>query len=395
MSATQRVDTAPASRAGILCAKPRVHLRFLDGFRGVAALYVVLYHARLQVWPDFSGADGPRGLTRALTGWLGFGELAVTCFIAVSGFCLMLPVLGNHGILGPGGTRRFFFRRARRILPAYYMALFLSIAIVAGLIAAHGNNLAGRPLPITNGGILSHLALVQNFQIGTLLQINGPLWSIAVECQICLFFPLLILARSRFGMVTVLGVAYLMTLVLQSRVQETQYKGLMPLYYFVFLLGMFAAEVAVGLRKRAFIWMAGAMSALLLGMFLFPGLRFIADINVVVGFWCFSILIVCTQWPRSWVSRVAGWSPIATIGTFSYSLYLLHGPLQQLLWFEILLPMKLGKVLTFATGLTVGTGLIVAFAFEFHLMFERPFFSTFLKASTPLEIEPALVQSQT
>jgi peptidoglycan/LPS O-acetylase OafA/YrhL len=385
MSETQGTDTAPVSRADTPRGKPRVHLRFLDGFRGLAALYVVLYHARMQNWPDFSGANGPKGWTYALTGWLSFGELAVTCFIAISGFCLMLPVLNNNGELA---ARRFFFRRARRILPPYYMALFLSIAIVAGLIATHRNDLAESPLPITTAGIVSHLFLVHNLHTSTLLQINGPLWSIAVECQIYLFFPLLVLARRRLGMLPVVCGTYLLTLLLQSHVQETQYKGLMPLYLFVFLLGMYAAETALGPPKRAFIWMAGAMSALLLGMFLFPQIRFIADINVVVGLWSFSMLVICAQWPRLWVSRAAGWPPIATIGTFSYSLYLLHGPLQQFLWLDILLPMKLGNMLTFVIGLTVGTGLIVAFAFVFYLFFERPFLSAFLKASTPLEMEP-------
>jgi len=92
MIETPGTESAPASGGGRLRAKPRVHLRFLDGFRGFVALYVVLYHAKLQNWPEFSGAPGPTGWTRALTSWLSFGELAVTCFIAISGFCLMLPV---------------------------------------------------------------------------------------------------------------------------------------------------------------------------------------------------------------------------------------------------------------------------------------------------------------
>jgi len=109
MIETPGTESAPASGGGRLRAKPRVHLRFLDGFRGFVALYVVLYHAKLQNWPEFSGAPGPTGWTRALTSWLSFGELAVTCFIAISGFCLMLPVLGNNGTLGGGGRGGFTF----------------------------------------------------------------------------------------------------------------------------------------------------------------------------------------------------------------------------------------------------------------------------------------------
>jgi peptidoglycan/LPS O-acetylase OafA/YrhL len=371
-----------------------VHLRFLDGFRGFVALYVVLYHAKLQNWPEFSGAPGPTGWTRALTSWLSFGELAVTCFIAISGFCLMLPVLGNNGTLGGGGARRFYFRRARRILPPYYMALFLSIAIVAGLGAEHRSELPGSTGQMTTAGVLTHLALVHNVNTSTLLQINGPMWSIAVECQIYVLFPLLILARRRFGILPVVGAIYLLALVLENQVRDTQHKGLMPIYLFVFLLGMYAAEFALGPPKRALIWISGAMAALLLAMLLFPQLRFIADINVVVGILTSSILVICTQWPGMWVSRVASWRPIVTIGTFSYSLYLLHVPLQQFLWLDILLPMKLGKVLTFTLGLTVGTGLIVVFTFLFYLLFERPFCSAFMKASTASELESSPAPSQ-
>ena len=145
---------------------------------------------------------------------------------------------------------------------------------------------------MTTAGVLTHLALVHNVNTSTLLQINGPMWSIAVECQIYVLFPLLILARRRFGILPVVGAIYLLALVLENQVRDTQHKGLMPIYLFVFLLGMYAAEFALGPPKRALIWISGAMAALLLAMLLFPQLRFIADINVVVGILTSSMLVI-------------------------------------------------------------------------------------------------------
>src|SRR5579871_2999498 len=105
---------------------PPDRLPFLDGLRGLAAAYVVLHHAALEV----PAVGLPR--TAALVhGLFRHGHYAVAVFIVLSGFCLMRPVLRNpsHGL--PGGFLAYVGRRARRILPAYYAALGVCWMLIA------------------------------------------------------------------------------------------------------------------------------------------------------------------------------------------------------------------------------------------------------------------------
>ncbi|WP_348262105.1 acyltransferase [Telmatobacter sp. DSM 110680] len=362
--------------------KPRVHLRYVDGFRGFAALYVVLNHAFLQTWPGnlYGAAFAPQGTVAFMTHWLDFGTSAVTFFIAISGFCLMLPVLGNQGTLGPGGARGFFYHRARRILPPYYAALLLSIGLVATLIGSYTHSVYDASLPMTKFGIFSHFVLIHNLQQTTIDQISAPLWSIAVESQIYLLFPLFVAIRLRLGMEAVLGGSFLLSMVLLSMVSGTTHKGLMPVYIFVFAMGMYAAEVAVGPRRILFVWMGCAAGLLMLGMFfVVPALQRFALSDVVVGVVSMCLLITCGHWPNNPLARVASSKPIVRIGKFSYSLYLVHFPVQQVLWKYVVFPMKLGQVTTFGIMATAGTGLIIIFAYGFYLLFERPFTTVFIE----------------
>ena len=353
-------------------ASSRIHLGYVDGLRALAALYVVLGHAWLQSFPGQGADDVATGLTLTLMGWLNHGIFAVAFFIAISGFCLMLPILGNEGSLGSGNARRFYLRRARRILPPYYVALLISIALVATCLGRPTQSLFDVSIPMTKAGIISHLLLVHNLYNKTSSNISLPLWSIAVECQIYLVFPLLIAIRRRFGMPIVLAATYLVSVTLQTIVEKTPYWGLKPLYLLIFALGMYAAEVARGPKKRRFIWI-GCIAAVLVIWLVRSGLATSGLTELAVGVVAMSVLIVCSHWPWSLIARISSIKLVAAIGIFSYSLYLIHFPLLQLIWLYLVLPLKLSRLSTFIIMATAGTFLIVVLAYGFYYFFERPF----------------------
>jgi peptidoglycan/LPS O-acetylase OafA/YrhL len=352
--------------------QPESRLRYVDGFRGLAALYVVLHHAWFQSWPKSIYGDVPTGWTATLTGWLEYGHFGVTFFICISGFCLMQRVLQNEGTLGSGGARRFFLSRARRILPPYYIALALSIALAISM-PGRTHSLYDKSLPMTTAGVISHLALVHNLHESTASQISGPLWTIAVECQIYLLFPLLVAARRKFGMQAVMFGTFFVSIVLLGPVAETRYRGLSPHLLFEFAMGMYAAELSIGPRRRSVIWLAWTTVALIVCMFQSPGLRTALITDLMVGLVAATLLIDCAQRPRSVIARVMSSPSVAGLGVFSYSMYLLHFPIQQVLWLRVVLPARLERVVTFGIMATFGTGLIVAVSFVFYWWFERPF----------------------
>src|ERR1041385_1529951 len=78
-------------------ANSRVHLAYLDGLRGLAALYIVLYHAQSML----SGLPSKVDLGLSV---ITLGRFSVTIFIVLSGYCLMLPVASSHTQQLKGGT---------------------------------------------------------------------------------------------------------------------------------------------------------------------------------------------------------------------------------------------------------------------------------------------------
>ncbi|MDQ2798826.1 MAG: acyltransferase family protein, partial [Armatimonadota bacterium] len=165
-----------------LTSAPRLRLEFLDGLRGLAALYVVLFHA-FQTTTQVTASDTPT-LDAALI-WR-IGHPAVSVFIVLSGFCLMLPVVRAGGGTLRGGVRDYLARRARRILPPYYAALLLSALFLA---AAHFARYHSRPslhdkvlaLHLSPGSLLSHVFLVHNLNSIWVETIDVPMWSVATE----------------------------------------------------------------------------------------------------------------------------------------------------------------------------------------------------------------------
>ena len=354
-------------------ASGKGHLAYVDGMRALAALYVVLNHAWLQSWPVDSYGDHPQGLLLTLTSWLNHGVFAVVVFIVISGFCLMMPAAKRDGTLGAEGARGFFLRRARRILPPYYAALALSIALGAGLLAARTHTLYDESRPITTWGVVSHILLVQNLHLRTLYQISSPFWSIAVECQVYLLFPLLLLLRRRMGNAAVLGGTYMAGLMVSDVVDGTPYMGLSPMYPFYFALGMFAAEVIRGKRTQLYMWIGASAAIVFLALSMKSILLKMLWAHLLVAICGMCALIVCAQWPRNPLARFCAWRPIAWVGSFSYSLYLIHFPVQQLIWQDLVRPLGWSKVATFWVMATAGTALIVLISWGFYLVFERPF----------------------
>ena len=109
-------------------APSRVRLDYLDGVRGLAALFVVFHHAHAEL--EYRYPDTLRKLLHA-TKFLSWGHFSVATFIVLSGYCLMLPVAKSADGTLRGGFLDYISRRARRILPPYYITLALALAMIA------------------------------------------------------------------------------------------------------------------------------------------------------------------------------------------------------------------------------------------------------------------------
>jgi peptidoglycan/LPS O-acetylase OafA/YrhL len=170
---------AAASQAerpvGVATSTP--YLPELEGLRGVAMLMVLIYHTAAAL-------GGGRPMTgewvSPLLAFVRAGnEFGVPLFFVLSSFLLTLPFLRAAASGPPVSVRRYFERRALRILPAYYAA------VVAGAVvsAAHVTDLT-RALP--------YFLFLNSFSgvAQPLLPFSHVWWSLATECQFYLVLPL-------------------------------------------------------------------------------------------------------------------------------------------------------------------------------------------------------------
>jgi peptidoglycan/LPS O-acetylase OafA/YrhL len=120
---------------------------------------------------------------------------------------------------------------------------------------------------------------------------------------------------------------------------------------------------------------------------------FAAAIIVGIGI---TLLIIALSGssPSHLAFRMLEWRPLIWIGLFSYSLYLIHGPIIQMIWQYVVHPMGLSQNAAFIVEMVIGIVASIAAAFIFHLLFERPFLNNrSLKALTAISLKPLLPRS--
>ena len=184
--------TAPAApQARALAATGPGRVVGLDGIRGLAALYVVVYHIFLRAWPGYPGANHAPFWAALLS----HGRGAVAMFIALSGFSLGLGPARSGWQFKSIGT--YAHRRAWRILPPYWAALGFSL-VMTWYVQAQPH------LPVPNGkSVVVYGLLVQDvFAVGSP---NRAFWSIAIEAQLYVLLPLLLLLVRRVSAWAMVG----------------------------------------------------------------------------------------------------------------------------------------------------------------------------------------------
>lgn len=325
-------------------APPRslAYIPGLDGLRALAVLAVLLYHADLPVYGGFLGVES---------------------FFVISGFLITALLLADWGAHGRVGLRSFWWRRARRLLPA----LFVLLAGVAALTAV----LLPEELGSLGVDTLAALAYVTNWQLiaggnpyfdpiarPPLLQ---HLWSLAVEEQFYILWPLLFAAGMRL-----LGARPLLALTLAGAAVSA---GLVAAR---FIPGADPSRLYYGTDTRAagllagaalaFVWApgrapalarpwagraldAGGMLALaaLLGAYALMGeghpLLYRGGLALVALITA-ALVAAATHPAARLLPRLLELAPLRWVGVRSYSLYLWHWPVFMLTRPGIDLPLE-------------------------------------------------------
>ncbi|WP_293978794.1 acyltransferase family protein [Sphingobium sp.] len=299
-------------------AAPSSHLAYrgdIDGLRALAVIPVVLFHA---------GMRGFRG-----------GFVGVDIFFVISGF-LITGILLRDAQMGRLSIAEFYRRRILRIFPALVAtALFASVGAVIWLLPGEWERFA-RSLIATAlfGSNISFYLATDYFNLGALSEPLLHTWSLAVEEQWYLAWPLVIglLARRRRGLIlgvvgaiTALSFAYAIWL-LPRDPSATFY--LLPTRAWELGIGAWLAVSRQGPAPR---WLAELMSVAALAM-IGIAVKFYTETTPFPGLTaalpCLgAALLIHAGRSRPWVSRLLAGAPFRQVGLISYSLYLWHWPI--------------------------------------------------------------------
>jgi peptidoglycan/LPS O-acetylase OafA/YrhL len=360
----------------------RTYFAHVEGLRGVAALYVFLYH----LWQTAVSQPGAILFAlRGATGFLQYGHFAVVAFIVISGYCLGLPVAAHpERRFAP---RAFAVRRARRLMPAYVAALAGSVVLVYITEALRGHHIPAWHMVLA---VLAHLALVHNLTSSP-EYLNGPMWSIALECQIYVVFALLLVpVWRRAGPYAQLALAIAIGLAPHFLLHGFL-DGTVPWLLGLFGMGVVAAQLstrAANVVTWRWISVAAAIAAVVAIVTHGEGTPDGAywDADLVVGLAVAAFFVASSGLRAPLAAQALSLRPIVLLGAFSYSLYLVHGPIVELTG-AALQRANAGPTAAAVTCALL-IPLVLAVAYGFYRVFERPFLSPALRASIEREISP-------
>ena len=317
-----------------------LHFPFVDDARGLAAIFVFIRHAQVFLPPQldhaldhpwefvsdvFSGKVDWPTIIAFIVNYPGrFCWLALPIFFVVSGFCIHL----SYAQSSPPRLKKFFIRRFFRIYPAYLFALLIFATVFPE-----------SRLPFTK---LTHWAMLgahifnfHNLFETSIYAVNASYWTIGVEVQMYLLFPLLLLFARRFSYGRLLFALLLVEVSLHcfsafywygpDRFPPAWLRASPFFFCFSWTLGAATADAFLSgkplpfLKIHPLVWVV-------------PGILISQYPAHEFGFTFFSLAIVSVIWrcltqasveePKSYLGRF-----LRRTGVYSYSIYLIHGPI--------------------------------------------------------------------
>lgn len=306
---------------------PRLQLWFptmryrgeIDGLRAFAVGPVILFHAGFSV---FSG-----------------GFVGVDVFFVISGY-LITTIIADEIATGRFSIARFYERRARRILPALFVVILTCIPFAWWLMDPFEMKEFGQSVLGTATFSSNVYFLMKTGYFDTASEMKPLLhtWSLAVEEQFYILFPLLLMTLWRFGQRTVswiIAAVALLSLVLAEHLVSSA-----PSATF-FLLHSRAWELCIGalvalhLRKAdppdLSVPLAQVASLIGLGMIILPVFLYdaatpfpgMAAVPPVLG----TALVIVAAQPGTVAHRLLNVRLFVGLGLISYSAYLWHQPI--------------------------------------------------------------------
>jgi len=387
----------------------KTNLSFLDGFRGLAALYVATGHARWLLWEggesfrQAGDAYGVIGKAFALgMSMFKFGHEMVLFFFVLSGFVIHLKYALQ---LAKGPDTQFtfgayFMKRLKRIMPPYLFAILLTI-VCDSLVAHYQFSIYTHttPLPLVNQNITFHhswSSLIGNifFLQDAYVPVfgsNGSIWSLKYEWYFYMLYPILLLTNKRFPKLTILGVAGIFGAYVAGFHTGFILFDQVVACLFSWWVGAFIADIYTG-RVKVNRWLIYPLMMIvpLIPIIHTSGIpTLVKDQIVAFGFSGFLLLLLDYREKMA----VQGFGRLKWLGDCSYTLYLIHAPI-LILANGILLRINNNQMPRTFVFAWLAVAFVVLLAYALHFILEKPFTSTAKRVplSNHPDVIPAMVK---
>jgi peptidoglycan/LPS O-acetylase OafA/YrhL len=366
-------------------------LIFLDGMRGLAALYVMIGHARWLLWEGYSEGylqhpeqySAFNKLLMYFFSLFKYGHEGVLFFFVLSGFVIHLKYAFNYKRAEPAPFRfgQYFKRRALRIYPPFIFALLLTAVLdMTGKYYNYGIYSAATVYPLINENMRTNSWSLSTL-VGNLLFLyknyvpvygtNGPAWSLKYEWWFYMLYPLFLLMGRRnilypsLLMVVLFALSFFPAYWPERLLQDIF--SMMLTWWF----GVLLAEIYAG-RLR---WKFSYVSLCMLAIFLVPVLKPVSNVlyDLCSAFLFTGIIAGCLHLSTdSWLIRSLG--KLKKLGDFSYTLYIIHFPI--LIFFSgWIMAHHGGRLPVGFSYVLLGIAITTATAWSVHFLTERPFLS--------------------
>ena len=329
----------------------------IDGLRAVAVLPVILSHTGIS--------------------WFSGGYIGVDIFFVISGY-LITSIILEEKKRNTFSIINFYERRARRILPALSVVLFFTT--IAAYIFMPANSLKEYSQSLVSVTTFSSNVFFY-LTSGYFSQISAekPLihtWSLAIEEQYYLFFPVMIVLIGFLGEKWLISSVILMAtlslifaqLLLSENVVDANYYLIFSRAWELFFGSIIAF---ISLRKlHAVRWKMELLSILGISMIAYSVVSF-DNTTPFPGFYTLvpvlgTCLIIVFADSKSFVGRILSHKILVFVGLISYSLYLWHQPL-----FAFLRMKSIGELSAYVFTVAISSTFILAFLTWKYI--ERPF----------------------
>ena len=326
MTATSTAHVEPATpSAGTDARRSRGFRPDIEGLRAVAIGLVLVYHAGVR--------------------WVPGGFVGVDVFFVISGFLITSLLVREVERTGKVALARFYARRARRLLPAAALALIAAAALTWWLLPITQRRVFGTD-------IISAAFYVVNWRLAdrsvdylaedVAASPVQHFWSLAVEEQFYIVWPLLIIAallvvrRLRTPLRPTLGIALALVVVPSLAWSVHQTAASPSTAFFVTTTRLWELGIGAAVAVASLWWTrlprAAAVTLGLLGTaaLAWSGLAIRASdpwpgsLALVPVLGTAALIIAGVSAPDTGISRILAWRPFVWIGGISYSLYLWH-----------------------------------------------------------------------